>query len=193
MLRKGMSLKQSALALFSIVLALLGQTAYAHTDGINVTSKGAIRADGHAPIGVMGDHRHKQGEWMVSYRYKHMSMQDNRDGRSDLSPEEIATTVPNRFFGLPMQPPTLRVIPTEMSMDMHMFGLMYAPSEQLTLMAMAMYVQKEMDHITFKGPMGSERLGEFTTKSSGFSDTRISGLIRLYEDATPPRTPESGA
>ena len=33
-----------------------------------------IRVDTHAPIGVMGDHLHKQGEIMVSYRYMQMEM-----------------------------------------------------------------------------------------------------------------------
>lgn len=28
----------------------------------------ANRPDGHAPIGIMGDHYHKKGEWMLSYR-----------------------------------------------------------------------------------------------------------------------------
>ena len=27
------------------------------------------RADGHAPIGVMADHLHRGGEWMVGYRF----------------------------------------------------------------------------------------------------------------------------
>ncbi|CAN0438246.1 unnamed protein product, partial [Scytosiphon promiscuus] len=27
------------------------------------------RVDGHAPIGAMGDHLHKKGEFMFSYRF----------------------------------------------------------------------------------------------------------------------------
>lgn len=38
------------------------------------------RADGHAPIGVMGDHLHKKGSYMLSYRFMRMSMAGNRDG-----------------------------------------------------------------------------------------------------------------
>jgi hypothetical protein len=30
------------------------------------------RPDGHAPLGVMGDHRHASGEWMLSYRFARM-------------------------------------------------------------------------------------------------------------------------
>ena len=40
---------------------------------------------GHAPIGVTGDHRQGKDEWMVSYRYMRMSMQDNLDGREKLA------------------------------------------------------------------------------------------------------------
>ncbi|MGB0513911.1 MAG: transporter [Wenzhouxiangellaceae bacterium] len=137
---------------------------------------------GHAPISVMGEHLHKKGEWMVSYRYMHMDMAGNRSGTDSISPDEIATTVPNRFFGRPGQPPTLRVVPTDMTMDMHMFGLMYAPSDQVTLMFMGNYIEKEMDHITFAGGMGTNRLGTFTTKSSGFGDTSASALIRLWTE-----------
>ena len=145
---------------------------------------GAIRADGHAPIGVMGDHIHKAGEWMLSYRFMRMDMAGNRDGTSDLSPEEIVTTVPNTFFGTPGQPATLRIVPTEMTMDMHMFGAMFAPTDWLTLMAMGSYIEKEMEHVTFQGGAGTNRLGEFTTNAEGFGDTKLSGLIGVYDDET---------
>lgn len=140
------------------------------------------RPDSHAPISVMGDHLHEAGEWMFSYRFMRMSMQGNRDGTSGISPEEIATTVPNRFAGAPMMPATLRVVPTEMVMDMHMFGVMYAPNDTVTLMGMVNRIDMEMEHITFAGPAGTARLGTFTTRSSGFGDTSLSALVRLADD-----------
>ena len=140
------------------------------------------KASAHAPIGVMGDHTHKKGEFMFSYRAMYMDMQGNRSGTDSISPEQIVTSVPNRLAGNPMQPPTLRVVPTQMSMDMHMFGMMYAPTDNLTLMVMANYIKNEMDHITFKGPEGTGRLGEFTTKSSGFGDTRVAGLVNVFDN-----------
>lgn len=140
------------------------------------------QANMHAPIGVMGDHMHKKDEWMFSYRFMSMEMEGNRSGSSSISPEEIVTTVPNRLAGKLMQPPTLRVVPTKMTMDMHMFGGMYAPSDKLTLMVMVNYMQKEMDHITFMGPTGTMRRGTFTTKSEGFGDTKVSGMYSLYND-----------
>jgi hypothetical protein len=37
----------------------------------------SARPDGHAPISVMGDHYHKKGEFMFSYRFMPMWMEDN--------------------------------------------------------------------------------------------------------------------
>lgn len=151
--------------------------------GSHAYADGGSRADSHAPIGVMADHMHKKGEWMFSYRFMRMEMEDNRSGTNDISPEEIVTTEPNIFFGAPGQPPTLRIVPTEMTTDMHMFGLMYAPSEKVTLMAMLPYLKKEMSHITFMGGMGITRRGSFTTRTEGVGDLKLSGMIRLHDDA----------
>ena len=117
------------------------------------------RAIDHAPIGVMADHTHDRGEWMLSYRVMQMEMQGSRDGTSPISPEETVTSVANPFAGQPGQPPTLRVVPTEMSMTMHMLGVMYAPTERVTLMAMFNVIDQEMDHTTFLGGMGTTELG----------------------------------
>lgn len=147
-----------------------------------LAAQGAVadpRPDAHAPLGVMAEHMHKAGEIMFSYRFMQMSMQVNRDGKHDLSSEEIVTGTPNRFFGMPMQPPTLRVVPTRMETSMHMLGAMYAPNDQITLMGMVSYFTKRMDHLTYAGPAGTTRLGKFTTRSEGFGDTRLSALFRL--------------
>jgi hypothetical protein len=48
-------------------------------------ANGMLRADGHAPIGVMGNHRHKSGEFMVSYRFMYMDMEGNRIADTQLS------------------------------------------------------------------------------------------------------------
>ncbi|MCB1532818.1 MAG: transporter [Alphaproteobacteria bacterium] len=142
------------------------------------TNEMHFKASSHAPIGVMGDHRHKAGEWMLSYRFKHMEMAGNRDGTDDLSVADVLTYAnPNPG------PANLRVVPTKMGMDMHMFGAMYAPTDWLTLMAMGMYMDKDMDHITYNMPATAE-LGRFTTRAKGWGDTSFTGLVRLYEDGT---------
>lgn len=120
------------------------------------------RADAHAPIGVMGDHMHHEGEFMLSYRFAHMRMDGNRDRGQSLSPGEVLS----RGF---------MATPTDMDVDMHLFGAMFAPWDWLTLMAMLPYVEKSMDHVNAMG------LG-FETNSDGIGDLRVTGLFRLWEN-----------
>ncbi len=132
----------------------------------------------HAPIGVMGDHTHKEGEFMFSYRYMDMTMSGNLSGSDSISADEIVSTIPNRFG----MPPNVRVVPLDMTTRMHMIGMMYAPSDSLTLMLMANYIEKEMDHLTYMGMMGTNQLGNFTTNPSGVGDTKIGALYNLLNE-----------
>lgn len=141
------------------------------------------RADSHAPIGVMGDHVHKQGEWMISLRHMQMSMSGNLLDGNSITNDSIATTIPNRFAGMPGMPPTLRIVPQDMTTDMKMLGAMYAPSDKLTLMLMAMHLNKEMTLLTYQGGMGTNTLGRFQTESSGWGDTKIAALFSLLNEA----------
>jgi hypothetical protein len=120
----------------------------------------SARADGHAPIGVMGDHTHGDDSWMFSYRYMTMHMDGNIDGTSDLDNAEV------RAKGF-------MVVPTEMSMEMHMFGAMGGIGDHITLMLMLPYVIKTMDH---QRPNGTE----FTKDTEGFGDLKISTLKCLW-------------
>ncbi len=117
----------------------------------------------HAPIGIMADHTHNKGEWMFSYRYMHMNMEDLKRGSDDVP---FASALENYM-----------VTPIRMPMNMHMIGVMYAPTDKLTLALMSSYISKEMDHVTRMG-------GVFTTNSSGIGDTRIKGLYRLIHKET---------
>lgn len=125
-------------------------------------SRSAVYADGHAPIGVMGDHLHKKGEFMLSYRAMLMDMSGMRDGTNSLSAAQVFA----RGF---------MVTPTEMQTEMHMVGGMYAPTDYVTLMLMGSWQRKEMDHLTMMG-------ARFSTQSEGFGDVKISSLIKLYDD-----------
>lgn len=157
------------------------QEDHSHHAGMSMSGNhetGHIHAASAAPIGVMGDHAHGKGDWMVSYRYMRMEMDGNRDGTNELSPLEISGDFANTTG---VGPSTLRIVPTDMSMEMHMLGAMYAPTEWLTLMAMGGYVRKDMDHLTFAGMNPDLQIGEFNTRSSGWSDTKIAGLFKVYE------------
>ncbi|MCA9296109.1 MAG: transporter [Phycisphaerales bacterium] len=136
-----------------------GALADAPTDVGHIHS--SARADAHAPIGVMADHTHHAGEFMISYRTMHMRMHGNRDGDSRISSDDVLDD--------------FMVTPTSMSMDMHMLGAMYAPTDWMTVMVMVPYVRKDMDHLTRMG-------GRFTTKSEGLGDIRLTGMFPIYHE-----------
>ena len=121
----------------------------------------ASRPDGHAPISVMGDHMHAMGEWMVSYRYMTMDMEGLLKGSDDVTAASQ--------LGMS---PKFMMVPTEMTMDMHMFGAMHAISDQWTLMCMLNYLDNEMTMIN--------RM-DVTSKmeTSGISDLKLAGLYDL--------------
>lgn len=119
----------------------------------------ASRPDSHAPIGVMGEHTHKAGEWMVSYRFMQMRMKGWQDGTDDLTNGEVAAP-PYSYF----------IVPTKHWMEMHMLGAMYAPSDDLTLMAMLPWTSNSMSHVT-----GAP--GAFSTESQDLGDLRVSGMF----------------
>lgn len=138
----------------------------------------------HAPIGVMGDHMHKAGEFMFSYRYMNMDMSGNLQGNDKISSNQVVTTVPNKFADMPMMPPTVRVVPQTMTTKMHMLGFMYAPTNNLTLMLMLNYLERDMTLTTYQGMMGTNQLGNFTSESTGLGDTKLGLLYRLHDDDT---------
>ncbi len=116
------------------------------------------RPDGHAPISVMGDHYHKKGDIMLSYRYMPMWMKGNLRGSDDISNENLFENY--------------MIVPLEMQMDMHMAGFMYAPSDRITLMAMGNYVTNTMDLRTRTGV-------DFTTVAQGLGDLSLTALIKV--------------
>ena len=116
--------------------------------------------DDHAPIGVMGDHAHKAGEWMLSYRYGFMKMDGTRDGTDDLTSAEVLSD--------------FMVAPLDMTMEMHMFGFMYGVTDRLTLMGMGSYVSKSMNHVT-----RTQR--KFKVETRGLGDTKLLGLLTILD------------
>ncbi|MDB4544693.1 transporter, partial [Akkermansiaceae bacterium] len=121
------------------------------------------RPDAFAPIGVMGEHLHAKGQFMGSYRYMHMRMEQNFVGSGPVSDGSV------------LADPRFMVAPTDMDMDMHMVGFMYAPTDKLTLMAMVNIVELSMNHRRMDGV-------EFKTSSSGIGDSSLNALLGLWEN-----------
>ena len=130
------------------------------------------------PIGVMGTHTHNAGEFMLSYRFMTMGMEGHRRGTQSLSAEDV--------FGLGYD-----IAAADMTMDMHMIGMMHAPTDKLTLMAMVNFVEKEMSltrkpghmggHGGMGGMAGGHGGGSFSHSSSGLGDITFGGLYKIHD------------
>lgn len=134
--------------------------------------------DGHGGHGsrletnpAFGDdiyHTHPAGMWMTSYKFMHMSMNGLRDGTTDI-PVERVTPMGSKPYGYMMAP-------TSMTMDMHMFMVMYGVTDRLTLMGMANYLSNTMEMVM---NMGGGNMREPDMKTSGFGDTEVRGIYRI--------------
>ena len=127
----------------------------------------SARPDSHAPISVMGDHTHNEGEFMVSYRNMQMDMNGLQDGTRSVSSQEVLDDSSNSYM----------MAPTKMTMDMHMFGLMYAPTNKTTLMMMLSYIEKDMDMLM---KMSGETI---PMDSEGLGDIKIGALHNIFSEA----------
>lgn len=111
----------------------------------------AIPLDTNA-VNILESHIHKKGQWMVGYKYMHMGMSGNLDGEKQVDTADILRNY--------------MMAPTSMDMEMHMASLMYAPSDDLTLMAMLPYQRNRMSMVN--------RMGRsFDTQSEGLGDLHL--------------------
>lgn len=108
---------------------------------------------------VLGTHTHLAGQWMLGYSYMLTRMDGNRKSTKRVSVGEVL-----RDF---------ETAPTEMTMEMHMPMVMYAPSDDLTLMAMLPIMRNSMNHITRGGV-------RFTERTAGIGDLYVNGLYTFY-------------
>jgi hypothetical protein len=69
------------------------------------------------------------------------------------------------------------VTPLEMPMQMHMLGVMYGASHDVTMMVMLPFLDVRMDHLTRAG-------GMFTTESGGIGDVRAGAMVAIGDRDT---------
>ena len=118
----------------------------------------------------MGEHAHKTREVMLSYRFMAMDMQGLQSGTIALE----TTAVLKDFM----------VSPTQMGMQMHVIGAMFAPHNSITLMAMMGYQQRNMemegahDH---KEGHHEHIIGTHEMSSSGIGDVKLESLLTLWQ------------
>lgn len=135
--------------------------------------------DTHAPAGVMVDHMHKAGEFMLGYRYSYSrSDGDTLHGTDAASDHDIMHNGCQPAGACSMKQ-------SEMNMHMHMLDIMYAPTDWLTLMLMPMWMSMEMTMSPLEGGHGHggghADMGSHSHGTDGIGDTTFGALVRLSE------------
>lgn len=178
-------LLSSALSSLALGLGatLLGLASAAHADPIS--GPGPL-ADQHAPAGVMFDHMHKAGEIMVGFRYAgSFASGDMLHGTHSVGDQEIIDQA--------CTPHPCAMKPSDMTMNMYMLDIMYAPTDWLTLMVMPMWMSHDMTMVPLKGVPSAEHMpigghadththtGPHSHRTEGWGDTIFGPELRLAE------------
>lgn len=117
-------------------------------------------------------HTHPAGCWMVGYKYMHMEMRDLRAGANNVGLDQVGF--------MRNKPYEYMMIPTGMTMDMHMLMAMYGINDRFTLMGMANYQANEMKMLMDMGPM-MPITRESPMRTSGMGDTELRGICKINE------------
>ncbi|MCQ3828979.1 hypothetical protein HXX02_05950 [Microbulbifer elongatus] len=172
------------ICLSPLALAISSTPALSHDSALP-----AYLPESHAPAGVMADHLHQQGEWMLGYRY----LRETFSGLYSGSHKTTAAAAGHAGYSM---------VPTTMTMEMHMLDIMYAVSDSLTLMFMPQTMSMEMgmamtgvSHDHHMGGMGEmsgmngdgmghdmDMHGSHSHGTSGTGDTVVAGLFRIVDN-----------
>lgn len=115
-------------------------------------------------------HTHPAGMLMLNYKMMHMNMRGLRDGTTDVPVRDVIPMNGTKYGYM--------MAPTDMTMDMHMLMAMYGITDRLTVMAMATYLENEMNMLMNMG-MGRGDKPEPPMRASGLGDSELRGIYKI--------------
>nr|WP_305888632.1 DUF3570 domain-containing protein [Methylomonas sp. SURF-2] len=143
------------------------------------------------PAGMMFAHMmNTADDWMVGYQYMFSKQAGNLlQGSRPIS--DTAITMNNAVNNPNCAGEQCFVAPSDMAMHMHMFMVMYAPTDWLNLMLMPTFMDMGMNMRELGGttsPANTTLIGaavnhaDHEHQTGGIGDTNISALVKLYDD-----------
>ncbi|WP_293649883.1 hypothetical protein [Thiolapillus sp.] len=135
------------------------------------------------PAGLFGAYAFpSKGQGMAGISYAHFSFEGLRMDTDSVSTNTVVSTVANRFFGLPGMPPTLRVVPIKVDVDVAYPFANFAIGHDLALIGVAPVIRKEITFRTYGGSVGTTVLGDTTQTVQGLGDVKGGLLYRAHND-----------
>jgi len=133
------------------------------------------------PAGLFGIYAFpEKGQGVAGINYQHYEFSGLIQGTDSVSAQTAVTSAPNRFFGNPMQPPTLRVVPKKAKADVVFPFANFSINEHVVLVALAPLIRKETELETFAGGGGAISLGTNTVKTEGLGDIKFGAIFRAF-------------
>jgi len=145
--------------LFKLILLIVFVNRATAQCEFTCSSDGICCANNPVPAGVMISNVHAKREWMISYRYNRMYM----DNVMDINSNPI---------GVDEQLKSYDAASLFMHMKMHMVMGMYGINNKLTAMVMLHHMNNEMKMMM----PGSENFHTHTMRTGGLADSRITFL-----------------
>lgn len=135
------------------------------------------------------NHGGDAGMFMIEYRFMSMFQQGLLAGTQSITPETVLQQARDTGRWVDANGEPIMSIGTEMTMNMHMFMVMYAPTDKLTLMAMSNVLSNTMTMLMVPmDDMGGGHLMPMQTitewssmqmESSGIGDSQIAITYKL--------------
>jgi len=133
------------------------------------------------PSGLFGIYAFpEKGQGVAGINYQHHEFKGLMQGSNSISAQTVVTTVPNRFFGNPGQPPTLRVVPNSAKADVAFPFANFAVSDNFALVGLAPLIRKQTVLQTFAGGGGTTSLGTNTVSSQGLGDIKFGAIYKAF-------------
>lgn len=134
-------------------------------------------------------HGHDAGMLMFEYRFMRMYQQGLLQGTKSVAPEAVLQDAQDTARWVDANGEPIMSIGTEMTMDMHMFMVMYSMTDKLTLTAMTNYLVNDMSMLMRPmddmGPGHTMPMATITDwsgmfmESAGIGDTQVGMTYKL--------------
>jgi hypothetical protein len=120
----------------------------------------AFAGQHNAPAGIMGDHTHKKGEFMMMYNAVHSQMKELYNASVDDTLMEYDRA------------------PQKMPMQMYMLGGMYGITDQFNIMVMGHYMKMDMEMVMGHG----SHQHTHNHSSAGIGDSEITAMYQVFKN-----------
>ncbi len=129
-------------------------------------------------------HEHGAGGFMFEYKFMRMNMKGLLNGTDSISSESISGALMNMNGPTRAGTSDYMMSPTKMTMDMHMFMMMYGIDDKISIMGMLHYLNNEMDMVMHMQMSNGMPIGDMfgSMDTSGMGDSRIDVMYQVNDE-----------